>query len=46
MAGQQILSQQISSTSLYQTGLTGSTSYYVVRLVSAGNVRVSKVFVQ
>ncbi len=46
MAGQQMLSQQISSTGLYQTRLTGSTGYYVVRLVNAGNVRVSKVFVQ
>jgi hypothetical protein len=46
MSGQRMLVQEINSTGLYQTSFTGATGYYVVRLTSAGNVRVAKIFVK
>jgi hypothetical protein len=46
MSGQRMLVQEINGTGLFQTSLTGTTGYYVVRLTSAGNVRVAKVFIK
>jgi autotransporter-associated beta strand protein len=46
MAGQKQFSRQISSSGLFQTNLSASTGYYVVRLTFAGQVRIAKVFVK
>jgi hypothetical protein len=46
LSGQRIMDQEVNGNGLYQTSVSVATGYYVVRLTTSGNVRVSKVFIQ